>query len=106
VDPDVDLHVPLDRMELVRHHASVLAAIASGGAVGAMTRQLVGETWSTSGSFPWSTFLINVSGSLLIGILIAVLGKLPAQHRLAAAVPGGRRPRRVHHLLHVCRPVT
>src|SRR5665647_765199 len=81
VDPDVDLHVPLDRMELVRHHASVLAAIASGGAVGAMARQLVGETWSTSGSFPWSTFLINVSGSLLIGILIAVLGKLPAQHR-------------------------
>lgn len=82
VDPDVDLHVPLDRMELVRHHASVLAAIASGGAVGAMARQLVGETWSTSGSFPWSTFLINVSGSLLIGILIAVLGKLPPQHRL------------------------
>jgi len=82
VDPDVDLHVSLDRSELVRHHASVLAAIASGGALGAMARQLLGETWSTSGTFPWSTFLVNVSGSLLIGVLIAVLGTLPAQHRL------------------------
>ena len=30
VDPDVDLHVSLDRSELVRHHASVLGAIAAG----------------------------------------------------------------------------
>ena len=83
VDPDVDLHIPLDRSELVRHHLSVLAAIASGGAVGAMARQLVGEAWPTAGgSFPWGTFLINVSGSLLIGILISVLGQLPAQPRL------------------------
>ena len=82
MDPDVDLHVSLDRSELVRHHASVLAAIASGGALGAMARQLLGETWSTSGTFPWSTFLVNVSGSLLIGVLIAVLGTLPAQRRL------------------------
>ena len=83
VDPDVDLHVPLDRTELVRHHASVLAAIAAGGALGALARHLVGEAWPAGpGAFPWVTFLINVSGSLLIGILMAVLGLLPVHHRL------------------------
>lgn len=77
VDPDVDLHVPFDRVELVRHHASVLTAIAVGGAVGAVARHLVGEAWpSAPGAFPWGTFLINVSGSLLIGVLMAVLGRL------------------------------
>ena len=34
------------------------------------------------GAFPWGTFLINVSGSLLIGVLMAVLGLRPAHHRL------------------------
>ena len=83
VDPDVDLHVPLDRTELVRHHVSVLAAISAGGALGALARQLVGEAWPTApGAFQWGTFLINVGGSLLIGILMAVLGLLPAHHRL------------------------
>jgi CrcB protein len=83
VDPDIDLHVPLDRAELVRHHVSVLTAIAAGGAVGALARQLVGEVWpATPGAFPWGTFLINVTGSLLIGVLMAVLGLLPAHHRL------------------------
>lgn len=83
VDPDVDLHVPLDRGELVRHHGSVLAAIAIGGAVGALARQFVQVAMPTSsGSFPWATFAINVSGCLLIGMLMALLRVLPAHHRL------------------------
>ena len=83
VDPDVDLHNPLDRSELVSHHVSVLAAIAVGGAVGALARHLVEESVpSVPGAFPWGTFLVNVSGSLLIGVLIATLGLLPAPHRL------------------------
>ena len=83
VDPDVDLHIPMVRSELVRHRLSFLATIAAGGAVGATARQLVGDAWpSAPGTFPWGTFLINVSGSLLIGILIAVLAHVPPQHRL------------------------
>jgi CrcB protein len=83
VDPDVDLHIPLIRAELVRHHLSVLASIAVGGALGAIARQVVGQTLPAApGSFPWGTFLINVSGSLLIGVLIATLGQLPVRHRL------------------------
>ena len=83
VDPDVDLHLPMDRIELVRHHVSILTAIAVGGALGAVARQLVGQALPTApGGFPWGTFLINVSGSLLSGILMAVLGLWPAHHRL------------------------
>ena len=83
VDPDVDLRVPQDRAELVRHHGSVLVVIAAGGVLGALARLLVGEALPVvPGAFPWGTFLINVSGSLLIGILMAVLGLRPAHHRL------------------------
>lgn len=83
VDPDVDLCVPQDRGERFRHHASVLVAVAAGGVLGALARQLVDEALPTAlGAFPWGTFLINVSGSLLIGILMAVLGLRPAHHRL------------------------
>jgi fluoride exporter len=82
-DPDVDLHIPRDRGELIRHRGSVLAAIAVGGAVGALARHLVGEAMPAGpGAFPWGTMLINVSGCLLIGILMAVLGLLPHHHRL------------------------
>lgn len=83
VDPDVDLRLPTDRRELVRHHVSILTTIAVGGALGAVARHLVGQALPTaSGAFPWGTFLINVSGSLLIGILMAVLGLWPAHPRL------------------------
>ena len=84
VDPDVDLHLPTDRGELARHHMSVLTAVAAGGALGALGRLFVEEAFPIApGAFPWDIFLVNVSGSLLIGILMAVLGRRPAPHRLA-----------------------
>lgn len=66
-------------------HAYLL--IALGGALGSVLRfaiagavgKLVGE------SFPWGTLIVNVSGSLLIGIFAAVArldGKLDADARL------------------------
>jgi CrcB protein len=33
--------------------------------------------------FPWSTVLVNITGCLLIGALMALLLELPAPHRLA-----------------------
>jgi fluoride exporter len=89
VDPDVDLHDAQDSGELVRHHLSVLGAIAAGGVLGALARHVVSEAWTTApGAFPWGTFLINVSGSLLIGILMAVLGLRPGHHRLVRPLLG------------------
>lgn len=51
-----------------------LLLIALGGAAGATTRYLV-DTWVSEragGAFPWGTFVINVSGSLLLGLLFAL----------------------------------
>lgn len=51
-----------------------LVWIALGGAVGSVARAVVG--WSLPARFPWSTLLVNVTGSLLIGWLMARLGPL------------------------------
>lgn len=59
-----------------------LAAIAGGGAVGALLRfWLAGWVYSLLGrDFPWGTLVVNVSGSLLMGFLYVMLVE-----RLAAA---------------------
>ncbi|MBO4160852.1 fluoride efflux transporter FluC [Micromonospora antibiotica] len=76
VDPDVDLRVPADRSELTARPATVLGAIAVGGVLGALARAGVQAALPhTSTGFPWSTFAVNVTGCLLIGALMAVLGR-------------------------------
>jgi CrcB protein len=48
--------------------------VAVGGALGAVARYLVG-TWMVSRmgtGFPWHTFVVNVSGAFLIGVLMAL----------------------------------
>jgi len=54
---------------------SVVAGVAFGGAVGAMSRYALDRVIEARGeaSFPWSTFVINVSGCLVVGFLIAAL---------------------------------
>jgi CrcB protein len=49
--------------------------IGVGGFVGAIARYLIDARVSawTGGTLPWGTFVINVSGSLLIGQLFALL---------------------------------
>jgi CrcB protein len=54
---------------------SVVVSVAVGGALGAVSRyglDRVIEQRSES-SFPWSTFVINATGCLLVGFLIAAL---------------------------------
>lgn len=49
--------------------------IGIGGFAGAIARYLVDariSTW-TGGSLPWGTFVINVSGSFLLGVLFALI---------------------------------
>jgi fluoride exporter len=53
--------------------APLLLAVAAGGAVGACARWWVGTSFPASeGTFPWATFAINVSGSVLLALLPAV----------------------------------
>lgn len=63
--------------------ASVLAVVAVGGALGASARYGV-SVWlpSPAGTFPWSPFTINVSGCLLIGTLMVLIGEVWSAHRL------------------------
>ena len=49
-----------------------LLCVAGGGALGSVLRVLVGQF--LRGGFPWATFVVNVTGSLVIGVLIHCLG--------------------------------
>lgn len=74
VDPDVDLHVPAQRREFSGAHPWVLGVIAVGGALGSLARYAIGQLLPTQpGGFPLATFVINVGGCLLIGVLMVLI---------------------------------
>lgn len=65
--------------------------IAIGGAGGAVSRYLVDGAVAnlTRGAFPWGTFVINVSGSFVLGLLFALAterGVLPREIRGPAMI--------------------
>ncbi|GAA2371175.1 fluoride efflux transporter CrcB [Dactylosporangium salmoneum] len=77
VDADVDLHVPADRAELRPSPLPVLAAISAGGVCGALARYGLQQAWPhPPGGFPWATFAVNVSGCLLIGVLMVIVTEM------------------------------
>ncbi|HEY3330203.1 MAG TPA: fluoride efflux transporter CrcB [Capsulimonadaceae bacterium] len=51
--------------------------IAAGGALGAVARYAVGSwvTRQTGASFPWGTFIINVSGCFILGVVATLLSE-------------------------------
>ncbi len=54
------------------HQSIAIFAVAFGGAIGSVLRYLI-SSWFVGrfgAAFPWGTFAINVSGSLLIGIVL------------------------------------
>ena len=60
---------------MLREHGDLLAPIAAGGALGSLARWGLAVLLPHGGDFPWATFTANVSGCLLIGVLMAfVLG--------------------------------
>lgn len=63
-----------------------LILVALGGAAGAVTRYVVDGLVAdrATGAFPWGTLVINLSGSMLLGVLFALAverGVLPAAVR-------------------------
>jgi CrcB protein len=69
--------------------APVLASIAVGGAIGALGRYGLAVAWPhASGHFPWATFVTNVSGCLLIGILMVLITEVWSAHRLVRPFMG------------------
>jgi CrcB protein len=63
--------------------ADTLATIAAGGVLGAEARYGVGALLPhADGAWPWSTLLVNLSGCVLIGVLMVVITELRDAHRL------------------------
>jgi fluoride exporter len=88
VDPDVDLIEP-DEPGRPARHGRVLAAIAVGGAVGAEARYGVALLLPhTPGAWPWATLLTNVSGCLLIGVLMVLVTERFRAHPLVRPLLG------------------
>jgi CrcB protein len=83
VDPDVDLSDPQQLAETRPREWDVLLAVSAGGVLGAEARYGLGRALTHPvGDFPWSTLLINVSGCLVIGILMAWIFSRPGLPRL------------------------
>ncbi|MEV4536134.1 CrcB family protein [Asanoa sp. NPDC049518] len=80
VDSDIDLGIPAQRTET---HWPVVVSVSAGGALGALARYGIGHVWPTPpGSFPWATFVINVTGCLLIGALMVLVTEIFTRQRL------------------------
>ncbi|GAB2557636.1 fluoride efflux transporter CrcB [Nocardia heshunensis] len=83
VDPDIDIHQPEQRRELSRSHGAILAVISVGGAVGALSRYGLAQLWPTpAGGLPWATFVTNVIGCFLIGVLMVAVTEIWVAHPL------------------------
>jgi CrcB protein len=76
-DIDPDLLAPAARRRRDgAHHArpGVLLAIAVGGMLGTPARYAVGRVVHVApDTFPWSTFVVNLSGSLVLGVLLTLI---------------------------------
>jgi len=61
-----------------------LSSVALGGIIGAIARYSVNLIIprATISTFPWSTFAVNIFGSLLAGILLALSTKFAISHTI------------------------
>jgi CrcB protein len=56
----------------LRSRWDILLVIAAGGAIGSLARWGLGEAFSGGphGNFPWATFIVNITGSFALGVLM------------------------------------
>jgi CrcB protein len=82
-DSDLDLRPSFLRAGLTRTRWAVLSAISVGGALGALGRYGLSLLLpATPTGFPWGIFLVNVSGCLLIGVLMVLVTEVWTGRRL------------------------
>jgi fluoride exporter len=61
-----------------------VAAVSAGGVLGALARYGLAVAWPHDGAgLPWATLATNVSGCLLIGVLLTALAETSRPPRLA-----------------------
>ncbi|MGD9986921.1 fluoride efflux transporter CrcB [Pseudonocardia sp.] len=74
---------PVDALAPLRGQGPAVVAVALGGAVGAIARWAVGLALPTpAGTFPLATFLVNVLGCFLIGVVVVAVTELTTAHPL------------------------
>jgi fluoride exporter len=74
---------PVRVLDPLHGQGRALGVIAAGGAVGALARYGVGLLLPHgAGTFPLGTFLVNVVGCLLIGVLVVVVTEWTQAHPL------------------------
>lgn len=73
-DIEVDDRAP-GRPRPIHHHKRYLALVAAGGAVGTAAREGITLTVAPIGGFPIATFLINIVGAFLLGVLLEALSR-------------------------------
>jgi CrcB protein len=67
----------------------VYLAVALGGALGAVLRWALGDAVPDGAGFPWTTFVINVTGSLVLAWLPAIGAVRRRQVLLGTGFCGG-----------------
>jgi CrcB protein len=93
VDPDVEIgeaagSVPSPARRR-RDQLAILAAVATGGALGAVSRYAISLAIpETASGFPWATFLINITGSAVLGFLVTVIPERFPRGRLVRPLLG------------------
>ncbi len=94
-DPDFDFGPaagfdPLARRRRSRQvQAIIVVALSFGGVLGAVSRFALSLAIPTeSGRYPWGTFVINVSGSAVLGFVLIMLIEQFPRGRLARAIIG------------------
>lgn len=68
---------------------AAVGVISAGGALGSLLRYAVAQAWPPgAGGVPWSTLFINVTGSLLLGLLVVAVTEIWQPHRLTRPALG------------------
>jgi CrcB protein len=83
IDSDVDLRLTRQRAEPRRAPWAIIGAISAGGVLGSEGRYALSVLWPQSaGGFPWATFITNVTGCFLVGVLMVLITEVWSAHRL------------------------
>jgi len=89
IEPDQPVPPPRPGEKLGRPGGAVIGAVALGGALGSAARYGLTVLWPhVPEGVPWATLFTNLSGCLLIGLLMGLISTATAPHRLAAPFLG------------------
>lgn len=76
-------------MATLRRRGPTVAVIGLGGGLGSAARYGLGRAWPDAGHLlPWTTLAINLSGSLLLGMLVVAVTEIWSPHRLVRPLLG------------------